>query len=82
MPQTSQHNNELGEFPELGEPMIYEHLSGMIDTEFTEMVLTISTQHNGSVLPCSSPDSVHANEDKLLWEGMRAQHIFRLFQTY
>lgn len=62
--------------------MIYEYLSGMIDTEFTEMVLTISTQRKGNVLPLSSSESVHANEEKLLWEGKHPQFIFRLFRTY
>lgn len=55
-----------GSFQELGEPMIYEYLSGMMDTEFTEMVLTVSAQRKGNVLPFSPSESMHANEEKLL----------------
>lgn len=82
MPQTSEHNNELVEFPELKEPVIYECLSGMIDRQFTEMFLTISTQHSVHVFTFWSSNLMHVSEEKLFWEGMYHKFIFIIFLAY
>ena len=53
----------------------------MIDTEkFTELFLTVSTQHNVNVFTFQSSNLVHTKEEVLLWEGMPPKFIFLLFK--